>query len=418
MEAEDALTALARDLLGEVFLARSESVPEVPKTQAVMGTPMQAPPPARTGAGAVHPHLGHHLLTGHHGDTISGHAYAHVPKPYEVQQPDAKDLKLAEQKDQLEQQQKTIEKAGDHERAAKELDDHAADLESHGIPLPGQYKRMSPEETDTRHRYATDSVAAALKNGKATSVQHTLDGQGNIYTGDRAAMHRDLVHEALDQAVKVPSAWRGVLVGGLHHKAKQRVMKGHPELPEDQFLHVDPRRITDRLAELGLVPEVKGLSPGEASALVHDEAQWIAQLLLRAAMERGKNVAVHTPMQSAGAIAAHADRLRGAGYHVHGLFVHTPVDKAIDHAHSSYKSGVEKYRRQQGAGAPPALPGVLAGADRGATTAHQDAFEDGKTHLDSWEQWDNTDDLVPSGSSGPPAGHGIASAEELRKATR
>ena len=91
--ADDALLALAHELLGDLTAARhleqvdlAAGQPGMADAHGVFMPPRRLPPPPvppshepLTGAAAVHPRLGSHLVT-LPGDTISGHAHAHVPR--------------------------------------------------------------------------------------------------------------------------------------------------------------------------------------------------------------------------------------------------------------------------------------------------------------------------------------------------
>jgi hypothetical protein len=420
---EEALVRFARDLVEEISAGRAlalagspglaDAEGNVPGPAGVAGSPVPVPE-ARSGSGAVHPHLGHHLLRPG-GDTISGHAHAHVPRPWEPEAPDAKTVALQQAKEELDKYGEWEEKVGDYQRATKELDDHSAKQAAQGIPLPGTYKPWTPDEHASHARYGEDALTSALRGGKATSQSETHDGSGQAWSGERAAMHNDLVHGALDQATDVPSGRKALLVGGLDHPAKRAVLKSHPSIKPEDYVHVDHNRIKEEMAKQGLVPEVKGLSPGEASPLVHEEAAHVGHLMTAEAMRRGKNLAIHTPMSDPAAVQSHAQRLKDAGYSVHGVFVHTPVDAAVDSARRAHKNGHEKYRQEKGTGARLPLPGILASAETaGGSSVNHDVFNSSKPQFHSWEKWSHDGKLLEK-SEHPQPDHGIASAEELRK---
>lgn len=71
----EALTALARDLVEEISAGRALELAAGMAMAPDLVPKMPEPPPK--GAQAVHPGLGSHLL-GLPGDSISGHAYAHL----------------------------------------------------------------------------------------------------------------------------------------------------------------------------------------------------------------------------------------------------------------------------------------------------------------------------------------------------
>lgn len=415
MEADDALAAFARELVSDVIaLAVSGNVPAVPKPSPE-GMTLPPPPKARKGAGAVHPHLGHHLLTVHHGDTISGHAYTHVPRPLPVappEEPDAKDVKLQETTAELERHQEAMDRVREYRHAAGELDRHARDIKSRGQALPGTWKPWTPDEHASHARYAEDSLTRALGSGQATTATETYDGNGQVWKPERAAVHKDIVDGYMRKAEKVPSGHRAILVGGIPAPARSAV--GRQAAPERDFLHVNTDDIKEELAARGMVPEVRGLSPMEASPLVHGEAGHVADLVTREALRRGKNVAVHTAMSDPDAIKAHADRFRAAGHTVHGVFVHTPVDKAVGSAASRHRSGHEAWRQQKSNGAKYVTPGLLHAAEAApGSSVNAGAFEAAKPHLGSWEHWDATGTPRKTAAHVPARAAAIPSPEEL-----
>jgi hypothetical protein len=327
--------------------------------------------------------------------------------------PDQKTLQLQQAHEELGKYGEWADKVKQYQSASREVEQHASQQAVQGVPLPGTYKAWTPDEHASHHRYAQDAVARALKGGRATSNEHTLDGN-QVWTPERAAMHTDLAHEALDKATDVPSSRQGMLVGGFRHPGRETMVG---KLAPDQYVHADPELVKDTMAALGLIPEIKGLSPAEGSALVHQEAVHIAHLIADLAMHRGKNLAVHMPMASPDAVQAHAGRLRDAGYSVHGAFMHTPVDQGM----RAHRSGHEQYRAGKGPGAKLPLPGALAAAETsGGSSANQDTFVASQPHMDSWEHWDNSEKPHRTSSSGATSdvSGGIPSVEELRRRVR
>jgi hypothetical protein len=78
VSAQDALTALAQDLVQEIAAGMAVELATTAGTSFTLA-PLQAgqPRPAPRGASAVHPGLGSHLAR-LPGDTISEHAYKHL----------------------------------------------------------------------------------------------------------------------------------------------------------------------------------------------------------------------------------------------------------------------------------------------------------------------------------------------------
>jgi hypothetical protein len=146
-EAEDALLALSKDLVREIALGMAlelaQPAPAEPQQVAQVN-----PWPAKTGAAAVHPHLGGHLVTPYPGDTISGHAHAHVPRPVEPALPDPREEKLKTQGEELKGYKDWEAQVRQYRQAADELDKHVQAIRRSGKRLP-PYKRPKSSSGDT-----------------------------------------------------------------------------------------------------------------------------------------------------------------------------------------------------------------------------------------------------------------------------
>jgi Zeta toxin len=425
VSAEEALNALARDLIEEIATGRALELAAGSKVQpagsssaAPSQPPLRPAPAPLTGAGAVHPMLGHHLIARMPGDTISAHAHRHVPRPVQPMMQDPQAQKLAETKEELGQYKDWAGNVSDYQRASKELEDHAQSLHKQGIALPGTYKPWTPDEHASHSAYTEDSVTRALSSGKSTAQTHSLDGKGQVWEPHRAAQHRDIVNEAMEEGTSVPAHAEGAVVGGLRTKARDQAVK---KSLGGNYIHADPEAVKAKMAERGMVPEVAGLSPMEASPLVHEEATHVSSLIASAAMARKKNLAVHLPMSSPEATTAHISHLHSHGYSAHGLFVHTPVDKAVNEAQSAHRRGHEQWRQEKGVGAKHLPPSRLGAAETTeGSSVNKDSFEFAKPQFDSWEHWDASDGPVKKTgeSDTPPVSSGITSVEELHRRLR
>lgn len=401
MEADEALALFARSLVSDVIALSVQVPPAV--------VPPSAPVPfhPRKGAGAVHPGLGGHLLTQYKGDTISGHAYKHVPRPFPVVGPDPKDVALDQAKQELAKHQEALASVSEYRQAAAELDRHSAELQREGRALPGAWRPWTPDEHASHAAYTENAVAKALDDGKATSRTETHDGNGQVWKHTRAAAHRDIVHHLLDGAQTVPSGRRAVVVGGLHGPHRDKAAKA--AAPEKDYLHVSTDRVKEEMAARGLIPHVEGLSPMEASPLVHDEASHIAGMTLREATRRGKNVALHTPMSDPETVKAHIGMLRQAGHTVHGVFADADGGKAADAAIATHRRGHEAWRKGGSNGAKHVSPALL----RTAAETNRKAFEGLKPAFGSWEHHGVDGKRTTSGQANP--GNGIPTPEELAR---
>jgi hypothetical protein len=243
-----------------------------------------------------------------------------------------------------------------------------------------------------------EALAREMARGGATDEQGTLDGHGQVWHPDRAAIHNEIVRQHLDDAIPVPSQGRAVLTGGLgQHRTDLLSRAG--AIPDGRYAHVCLHQITSELAQHGLVPEVKGLTPEQSGVLVHHEAAHVASLISSALAARRKNQAICGSMTDPDAVGERVRRLRSSGYgEVRGIHLSTPVDKAAD-------NGAR-------AGIPPMAYWDLAGSHGADDSAR--GFEKSKQHFDGWEHWDHSGAVpVRKARGGRPATSGPASIEDL-----
>jgi hypothetical protein len=396
-DAEVALAALARDLIEEIAAGRVLEL-------AAASPPAQAPPPVdipkpKKGAAAVHPQLdGKHVTLP--GDTLSGHAHAHVPKPFELPQPDARDHAIAELHQTL-----GIHRQAEAQRL--EAERAAAEAQRTGIPVPGTYAPLDDDAYAAHVARAGRMVTESLAAGHGTDVAESLDGHGRAWKPERAALHNEIVKGITDKAVAVPSEGRAVVAGGPDRTARAAVLKQ----AADRHAVVSVDAVKAELARRGMAPEVEGLSPAERSALMHAEAGHVANLAVARLAAARKNLALDTPMADADVVRGHLARLRQHGYRVHGVFAHAPADVASRRLGDAHRRGLESYRQGKGDGGRLRVPVHKDGAD---------VFDQLKPDFDSWELHDAAKGtpVLAEQSPQPPQDHGITSVEDLIKKAR
>lgn len=402
--AEAALLGLAHDLIEEIAAGRALELAAAPPAPAPLpvspvpkgGMPPEIPKPKK-GAAAVHPHLGSRLVT-LPGDTMSGHAHAHVPQPFPVAVPDSRDMALAEAYEHLAGHHQAELERTEAERAAQEA-------QATGVPAPGSYAPLSDEEYGAHVARAQHTVATELGAGHATAASETLDGAGQVWSPERAAKHNEIANQIADQP-EVPSEHHAILATGMPGPAKAAALK---KALDDRHALVSVDQIKAELAKRGMVPGAEGLSPAERSALVHAEAGHVAHLATSRLAARGKNLALDIPGSSAEAIEAHRALLAHRGYRVHGLLAKSPADATA--AAAAHRKGLEAYRQGKGDGTRLAPPDLVRSAERpGGGTVNEDAFNQVRDKLDSWQVQDGAKTVEKSPG---PEQAGIMSVEDL-----
>jgi predicted ABC-type ATPase len=192
----------------------------------------------------------------------------------------------------------------------------------------------------------------------------------------------------------VPNDRQAIIAGGLPGAGKTTILEAYAGIERARYFTIDPDQIKEEMAQRDLIPKVDGLSPMEASDLVHAESSHIARRLAHRAKADGKNLIWDISMKSAGGTERRIDDLRSAGYaHIEGIFVEIPVDTSISRADARHKSGQEEYHEGKGYGGrymPSELIGKQADAEWGSLNRKN--FEMIKGRFDRWSIFDNSVD--------------------------
>lgn len=252
--------------------------------------------------------------------------------------------------------------------------------------------------TDAEHAEHVADVRARLdearKAGLATHLIHTVDARHEVWRQDRRLIHDDLVKDLYARASGVPNDFRAVVTGGLPGAGKTTVLTEHAGIELSSYLMINPDLIKEEMAKRNLVPEIEGLSPMEATELVHEEASHLAKRLAHRAQAEGKNMIWDITMSRPSSADERISSLRTAGYReIDGIFVDIPVDVSVRRADSRHREGHDQYRAGVGLGGRFAAEEMItAQADGSWGSKNRSNFEMTKDHFDSWAHYDNSVD--------------------------
>jgi len=240
-------------------------------------------------------------------------------------------------------------------------------------------------------------LAAAHDAGLASEDQHTIDPDHEFWSPDREAAHDVLLSELYDRAASVPCEHKAVVAGGLAGAGKTTVLREFAGIALSEYLTINPDEIKAEMARNGLVPEIDGLTPMEATELVHEESSHLAKRLARIAQADGKNVMWDVTMSKAGSAEQRIEALRAGGYtRVDGIFVDTAVDVAARRADARHREGHEAYRAGEGLGGRFLSQELIqAQADGTSGSVNRANFERVKHSFDAWARYGNSADGPP-----------------------
>jgi len=264
-------------------------------------------------------------------------------------------------------------------------------------PTPRLRDIALPEPlTDSEHaehvQYIKERLDDARERGLATDEQHALDLDYAAWDPERRIAHDSIIATLYARSADVPCERQAIIAGGLSGAGKSTILDHHAGIDRSQYLTVNPDQIKEEMAERGLIPHVEGLSPMEASDLVHEESSHIAKRLALQAQADGKNIIWDITMRSQGPTERRIHELRSAGYaSIQGIFVEIPVDLAVTRADARYREGHDDYRMGKGFGGRFVPEEVIkAQADPEWGSVNRKAFEAVKHRFDSWARYDNS----------------------------
>jgi predicted ABC-type ATPase len=249
-------------------------------------------------------------------------------------------------------------------------------------------------DTEWSERYADVRATTfyARQSGLETNQQNTVDARNQIWTPERTAIHEAIISDYLARSSDVPRAYKAVVAGGLGGAGKSTVLEKYAGIDESQYLKINPDDIKENLASLGLLPELDGVTPMEASDLAHEEASYIAKQLAGRAREQGINITWDITMSSLDSTEKKINELRSSGYEqVVGVFVDIPIETSVARAEARHRAGHELYRAGEGLGGRLVRPELIySQADSEWGSKNRRTFESLKHRFDSWSIYDNS----------------------------
>jgi predicted ABC-type ATPase len=272
--------------------------------------------------------------------------------------------------------------------------------------LTGDLAHLNDEQYAAHTRAVEQRINDALRHGESTDTRYAVDVDRGIWQPERARIHREIVSDLYDRHSKgVPSDGEAVIAGGLGGAGKGTVLKGPAGIDQRRYITLNPDDVKEEMVRRGLVPHVEGLSPMEASPLIHEESSHITNLLAKQAYADRKNVIWDITMSSRGSVQRRIAELREAGYtDITGLFVEIALEKSVERALARHRRGLTT--AHGGRYVPPSI--IRKNASSRASSANREVFDALRDRFDHWSLYDNSGSAPHriGGSSMAGAGRG------------
>jgi predicted ABC-type ATPase len=262
----------------------------------------------------------------------------------------------------------------------------------HDRVLPLTDKEWAEHVTEVR-----DTLDKARAAGLTTDRLYTINGTGEIWSGEREIMHDSIIDHIYASAVNVPCNFEALIAGGLGGAGKTTVLADHAGVDHSQYLMINPDDIKEEMARRDMLPEIAGISPMEASDLAHEESSHIAKRLANRAQADGKNLIWDITMSSKESTVGRIQALRDAGYgQVDGLFVKISTETSIRRTESRHREGHDKWRAGEGRGGR-FVPAEIIDRQNDPKWGSQNrkTYEAIKGRFNAWSIYDNSIDGHP-----------------------
>jgi predicted kinase len=269
-----------------------------------------------------------------------------------------------------------------------------------------EFRHLTDSEYADHVAHVEDRLTDPWVVGMASHVRHTIDDARAVWSDQRDVMHLAIIEDLYDRATEVPCEGAAILAGGLPGAGKTTILAVDAGDDLSQYFVINPDLIKTELAGRHLIPLIKGLSPMEASDLVHEETSYLAKRLAAKAQADGRNVIWDVTMSRTETAIGRIESLRTAGYaRIDGVFVDVPIAVSAERAGARHRKGHDDYLAGYGSGDRYISPAtILNHADSAWGSGNRRNFEQLKPQFDGWRAYDNSSEgvapaLVASGGT-------------------
>ena len=174
--------------------------------------------------------------------------------------------------------------------------------------LPLTDKEWAEHLTEVR-----DTLDKARAEGLESHLLYTIDPDHQSWSKERRDLHDSIINDIYSAAQDVPNQGNAIVTGGLGGAGKTTVLTESAGIDLSNYLMINPDNLKEEMARRGIIPEIDGLSPMEASDLAHEESSYLArQIALRAQADR-KNLIWDITMSTQRSTERRISDLRDAG---------------------------------------------------------------------------------------------------------
>lgn len=215
-------------------------------------------------------------------------------------------------------------------------------------------KEYSLKEALNRGLYVEEKVQLALKNKQDTYSLY-YDKESKDYKSERKALHNKILKEILKKYENVPSEGKVIFSGGISGAGKTTILNSQLKINFDKYAIVSSDDFKEILARENAIPKIEGLTPMEASTLVHKESSYLADRLLKNLAYKNKNIIYDFTCKDENSALDRIKILNNFNYSnskIQMVFVDVPLSISKERAKYRYKEGLNNFKGYGGRWVP------------------------------------------------------------------
>lgn len=206
-------------------------------------------------------------------------------------------------------------------------------------------ERFSQMEAIERGHWVEEQTAIAIASGHDSFSQYYNKEEG-LWSDERQELHAKILSEFESRYADVKTNGEVIISGGLPGAGKTTVLTKAMGIDLSAYATISADDFKEKLAEEGAIPEVQGLTPMEASTLVHEESSYLAEKLMASMSRQNKNIIYDCTCRNQESTKSRIKSLINKGYkseNMQFVFVDIPIDTAHERAKYRYREGLNDF---------------------------------------------------------------------------
>lgn len=217
-------------------------------------------------------------------------------------------------------------------------------------------REYTEDEAVQRGEFVNKTVGMLVLNEQTTEHLHK-DPRTGTYTEERIKQHDEILKSFHSKFENIPSDGKVIFSAGLPGAGKTTVLgmlgEENKDLDMSNYAFVSSDDFKEEFAKRGMIPEVDGLTPMEASTLTHEESSYLADRFLKELSDKKKNIIYDFTCKKYDSTAERINTLKESGYQekdMQFVFVDIPIDVAEKRTIKRYTSGLNRTVKENGYG--------------------------------------------------------------------